>query len=61
MGNRSLNGCVGVLADSESEERQQMVLLSMLESMQTQPAQPPSGRIAHLFSYLKRTVQYLNT
>ncbi|MDR1140488.1 MAG: hypothetical protein LBL62_02270 [Planctomycetaceae bacterium] len=29
-----------------------MMLLSVLESMQTQPAQPPSGRIAHLFSCL---------
>ncbi|MDR1140484.1 MAG: hypothetical protein LBL62_02250 [Planctomycetaceae bacterium] len=26
------------------------MLFSVLESMQTQPAQPPSGRIAHLFS-----------
>ncbi|MDR1270519.1 MAG: hypothetical protein LBK82_13435 [Planctomycetaceae bacterium] len=25
MGNRSLNGCVGVLADSESEEQRQFV------------------------------------
>jgi hypothetical protein len=37
-----------------------MVLLSVLESMQTQPAQPPSGWIAHLFLpyhivYPKRT------
>jgi hypothetical protein len=49
------------LADSELDERRQMVLLSMLESMQTQPAQPPSGRIAHLFSRLKRTFQRLDT
>ncbi|MDR1141175.1 MAG: hypothetical protein LBL62_05740, partial [Planctomycetaceae bacterium] len=61
MGNLSLKGCVGVLADSESEKRRQMELLSVLESMQTQPAQPPSGRIAHLFSRLKRTFQCLDT
>ncbi|MDR1268521.1 MAG: hypothetical protein LBK82_03245 [Planctomycetaceae bacterium] len=37
---------------------------TFLESMQTQPAQPPSGRIAHLFSCvscLKRTFQCLDT
>jgi hypothetical protein len=61
VGNLSLKGRVGVLADSELEERRQMVLLSVLESMQTQPAQPPSGRIAHLFSRLKRTFQGLDT
>jgi hypothetical protein len=48
VGNRSLNGCVGVLADSESEKRRLMVLPFVLESIMTQPAQPPSGRIAHL-------------
>ncbi|MDR1269455.1 MAG: hypothetical protein LBK82_08010 [Planctomycetaceae bacterium] len=37
-----------IFADSESDGRWQMVLLSVLESMQTLPAQPPSGRIAHL-------------
>jgi hypothetical protein len=44
-----LKGRVGVLADSELDKRRQMVLLSVLESMQTLPAQPPSGRIAHHF------------
>jgi hypothetical protein len=61
VGDLSLKGRVGVLADSELDERRQMVLLSVLESMQTQPAQPPSGRIAHLFSWLKRTFQGLDT
>jgi hypothetical protein len=61
VGDLSLKGHVGVLADSELDERRQMELLSVLESMQTQPAQPPSGRIVHLFSRLKRTCQGLDT
>jgi hypothetical protein len=40
MGDFSLKGCVGVLADSELNERWQMVLLSVLESMKSQPARP---------------------
>jgi hypothetical protein len=43
VGDLSLKGRVGVLADCELDKRRQMVLLSVLGSMQTQPAQPPSG------------------
>jgi hypothetical protein len=43
VGDLSLKGRVGVLADNELDKRRQMVLLSVLESMQTQPARPPSG------------------
>ncbi|MDR1140647.1 MAG: hypothetical protein LBL62_03075, partial [Planctomycetaceae bacterium] len=61
MGDLSLKGRVGVLADSESEERRLMVLPFVLESMPNQPARPFSEGIAHLFhdfscvARLKRT------
>jgi hypothetical protein len=59
VGDLSLKGRVGVLVDSESDSRRQIVLPSILESIKTQPAQPPSGRIAHLFASFANTSRFL--
>jgi hypothetical protein len=48
VGDLSLKGRVGVLADCELDGRRQMVLPSVLESIQHQPARPFSEGIAHL-------------
>ncbi|MDR1142443.1 MAG: hypothetical protein LBL62_12180 [Planctomycetaceae bacterium] len=67
VGDLSLKGRVGVLADSELEERRLMVLPFVLESMPRQPARPFSEGIAHLFHHfscvarLKRTFQCLDS
>jgi hypothetical protein len=49
----SLKGCAGVFADSESNKRRQFVLLSVLESIMTQPARIFSEGVTHLFFTLK--------